>query len=110
MKDPVRVLRRIDAPHVFYGWTKQLARRKDVLEEAWLDPMTKKTSLLKPGAPRDEFKPLPKATKPTKPRNPRKPRKSKRPTPVTPPMPPMPEPDPESTGDEELDALFKGLQ
>jgi hypothetical protein len=41
----VKVLRRKDAPHVFFGWTAALARRTDVLEEAWLDTESGKTSL-----------------------------------------------------------------
>ncbi len=43
----VRIMRRKDAHHVFYGWSAILARRTDVLEEAWLDTETNKTSLEK---------------------------------------------------------------
>lgn len=36
-----RVLYRIDAPHIFYGWNPVLAKRTDVLKEGMLDTETR---------------------------------------------------------------------
>jgi len=58
----VKVLRRKDAHHIFFGWTALLARRTDVLEEAWLDTESQETSLEKtPAAPKAAPKPPSKA-------------------------------------------------
>jgi hypothetical protein len=65
MSNYKRILRRRDAPHVFYGWTELLAKRQDVLEEAWLDIDTRQQYDTLPEEP-------PVSTKPRKARRPRK--------------------------------------
>lgn len=37
-----KVLRLINAPHIFYGWNKTLATRSDKFEEAWLEDGAKR--------------------------------------------------------------------
>ena len=47
----IKVMRRKDAPHVYFPANAAMRARTDVLEEAWLDTQTHETSLEKPKAP-----------------------------------------------------------
>lgn len=84
-----KILRRRDAPHIFYGWTERRARRMDVYYEAWLDT---ETGTLVDQIP--EEAPKPKAV--------RKPRRKPAPKKAAPP-------EPEDTSLDDVAANLEGL-